>query len=56
MLKLYPLFLEGTNLYIEIIIITLLRQHHNCITNLKPPKAPILGDLQADYMDCVLFL
>ena len=55
MLKLCPLFLEGANRYVLIIIILLLSyvQGHNCITNFKAPKAPIL---QADYMDCVLFL
>ena len=36
MLKLCPLFLEGANLYIQIIALLCCVQHHNFITNLKP--------------------
>ena len=36
MLKLCPLFLEGANLYIQIIALLCCVQHHNLITNLKP--------------------
>ena len=35
MLKLCPLFLEGANLYIQIIALLCCVQHHNFITNLK---------------------
>jgi len=36
MLKLCPLFLEGANLYVQIIVLLCYVQHHNFITNLKP--------------------
>ena len=36
MLKLFPLFLEGANLYLQIIVLLCYVQNHNFITNLKP--------------------
>ena len=36
LLKLCPLFLEGANLYVQIIALLCCVQHHNFITNLKP--------------------
>ena len=36
MLKLCSLFLEGANLYVQIIALLCYIQHHNFITNLKP--------------------
>ena len=36
MLKLRSLFLEGENLYVQIIALLCYIQHHNFITNLKP--------------------
>ena len=35
-LKLCPVFLEGANLYVQIIVLLCYVQHHNFITNLKP--------------------
>jgi len=54
MLKLCPLFLEGANLYVQIIIVLLCYvQHHNFSTNLKPGLG-VYWDLPADYMDHTL--
>ena len=36
MLKLCPLFLDGANLYVQIIALLYCVQHHHFITNLKP--------------------
>ena len=36
MLKLRSLFLEGENLYVQIIALLCYIQHHNFITNLQP--------------------
>jgi len=50
MLKLCPLFLEGANLYVQIIMLLCHVQHHHCISNLKLDLGNLLRNLPADYV------